>query len=163
MMDKRLFSMVQFTLPKNSKITDARSGRGPQADERKEIRSSWLRKTQESARDTYSSTSRLRAMCYYAPSGQINIDPTRPPPLLREGGRLVRLNIDGVTASPDHGMMRSRPGPSIRCRHAGVKDLVPDLTQVYAQYASIERAPDQIHAGEGMASYPEYRLKLTAF
>jgi succinate dehydrogenase / fumarate reductase iron-sulfur subunit len=141
--------MVQFTLPKNSKITKGKTWpRQPGAKKEREFRVyRWNPEDAKNPRvDTYfvdlaeCGSMILDALIWI----KSKIDPTLTfRRSCREGVcGSCSMNIDGVntlacTRTMDEiksGVVRIYPLPHMPV----VKDLVPDLTQFYAQYASIE-------------------------
>jgi succinate dehydrogenase / fumarate reductase, iron-sulfur subunit len=143
--------MVEFTLPKNSKVTKGKTWPRPQdVHDRRAVREFRIyRWNPEDGKDPHIDT-------YYVDTGDCGpmvldaliwikskIDPTLTfRRSCREGvcGSCA-MNIEGVnalactTATEDAGFtVRIYPLPHM----AVVKDLVPDLTNFYAQYASIE-------------------------
>jgi succinate dehydrogenase / fumarate reductase, iron-sulfur subunit len=143
--------MVEFTLPKNSKVTKGKTWSRPQdARDRRAVREFRIyRWNQEDGKDPHIDT-------YYVDTSDCgpmvldaliwiksNIDPTLTfRRSCREGvcGSCA-MNIDGInalactTATEDAAFtVRIYPLPHMPV----VKDLVPDLTNFYAQHASIE-------------------------
>ena len=141
--------MVQFTLPKNSKITEGKTWAYPTGAQRRA-------RVPASIAGTRTTGKNPRIDTYYVDRGDCgpmvldaliwiknNIDPTLTfRRSCREGvcGSCA-MNIDGTntlacTKAMDEikGAVKIYPLPHMPV----VKDLVPDLTNFYAQYASIE-------------------------